>query len=93
MGPVHQPDTSTLLRPSIADPSVTEDERKVVTEMMAKGTYGWALLATKNLDAVFELVAVSGAEVVSEPTDQPYGMLDCAFRDPAGNTVRIQQLS
>lgn len=93
VGPVNQPDTSILLGPPIADPGVTDDERKVVTEMMAKGTYGWVLLATKNLDAVFEQVAASGAEVVSEPTDQPYGMRDCAFRDPAGNTVRIQQLS
>jgi predicted enzyme related to lactoylglutathione lyase len=64
----------------------------MIAEMMAKGTYGWILLATKDLDATFEQVQASEAEVIQEPTDQPYGMRDCAFRDPAGNTVRIQEL-
>jgi predicted enzyme related to lactoylglutathione lyase len=58
--------------------------------MMAKGTYGWILLATGDLDGTFERGA-GDAEVVQEPTEQPYGVRDCAFRDPAGNLIRIQE--
>jgi catechol 2,3-dioxygenase-like lactoylglutathione lyase family enzyme len=93
VGPVGKPDTCILLAPPAADPGVTEDERRTVVEMMAKGTYGWIMLAAKDLGAVFEQVEATGAEVVQEPTDQPYGIRDCAFRDPAGNMVRIQQLA
>ncbi|MEW1902101.1 VOC family protein [Streptomyces sp. NPDC086147] len=92
VGPAGQPGTSILLAPPAADPGVTEDERRVVTEMMAKGTYGWILLATRALDTTFEKVRDAGAEVVQEPTEQPYGIRDCAFRDPAGNLVRVQEL-
>ncbi|HEX7188046.1 MAG TPA: VOC family protein [Actinomycetes bacterium] len=92
VGPVGQPDTSILLAPPAADPGITDDERRTISEMMAKGTYGWILLATKDLDGVFEKVEASDAEVVQEPTEQPYGVRDCAFRDPAGNMVRIQEL-
>ncbi len=92
VGPVGQPGTSILLAPPAADPGVTEDERRTITEMMAKGTYGWILLATRDLDGTFEKVQAGDAEVVQEPTEQPYGIRDCAFRDPAGNLVRIQEL-
>ncbi|MFJ6016321.1 VOC family protein [Streptomyces sp. NPDC092952] len=92
VGPAAQPGTSILLAPPAADPGITEDERRTITEMMAKGTYGWILLATHDLDTVFGQVEARGAEVVQEPTEQPYGMRDCAFRDPAGNLVRIQEL-
>jgi uncharacterized glyoxalase superfamily protein PhnB len=92
VGPVGQPDTSIVLHPPAADPGITEDERRVVAEMMAKGTFAGINLATKDLDGVFEKLRASGAEVVQEPTDQPYGVRDCAFRDPAGNMVRIQEL-
>lgn len=93
VGPVGQPGTSILLAPPAADPGITEDERRTIREMMAKGTYGWILLATRDLDATFEKVrAAAGAEVAQEPTEQPYGVRDCAFRDPAGNLVRIQEL-
>ncbi|MFJ2058661.1 VOC family protein [Streptomyces sp. NPDC087908] len=92
VGPVGQPGTSILLAPPGADPGVTEAERRTIAEMMAKGTYGWILLATPDLDAVFEKVQAGDVEVVQEPTDQPYGVRDCAFRDPAGNLVRVQQL-
>ncbi|WP_328439921.1 VOC family protein [Streptomyces sp. NBC_00444] len=92
VGPVGQPDTCILLAPPFADPGITEEERRVIAEMMAKGTYGWILLATDDLDGAFEKVQGSeAAEVVQEPTEQPYGVRDCAFRDPAGNMVRIQQ--
>ncbi|MCW2799276.1 MAG: glyoxalase [Aeromicrobium sp.] len=91
VGPADQPDTSILLAPPVADPGVTDDERRTITEMMAKGTYGWILLATNDLDGTFERVQASDAEVIQEPTEQPYGARDCAFRDPAGNQVRIQE--
>lgn len=93
VGPVGQPDTRILLAPPAADPGVTEDERRMISEMMAKGTYGWILLATTDLDATFDQVQATDAEVVQEPMLQPYGVRDCALRDPAGNMVRIQELS
>jgi predicted enzyme related to lactoylglutathione lyase len=92
VGPPDQPDTSILLAPPGADPGITEEERRTIAEMMAKGTYGWILLATKDVDGTFERLQASGAEVVQEPIDQPYGVRDCAFRDPAGNHIRIQEI-
>jgi catechol 2,3-dioxygenase-like lactoylglutathione lyase family enzyme len=92
VGPPGQPGTSILLAPPGADPGITEDERRTITEMMAKGTYGWILLATSNLDETFEKVQARDVEVVQEPARQPYGVRDCAFRDPAGNLVRIQEV-
>jgi catechol 2,3-dioxygenase-like lactoylglutathione lyase family enzyme len=92
VGPAGQPGTSILLTPPAADPGITEKERRVVTEMMAKGTYGWILLGTPDVDALFEKVQTGDTEVVQEPIEQPYGIRDCAFRDPAGNLVRIQEL-
>jgi len=91
VGPPGQPETSILLAPPGADPGITDEERRTIAEMMAKGTYGWILLATGDLDATFARVQAAGAEVVQEPTEQPYGVRDCAFRDPAGNLIRIQQ--
>jgi catechol 2,3-dioxygenase-like lactoylglutathione lyase family enzyme len=92
VGSKDQPGTSILLAPPAADPGVTDDERRTIAEMMAKGTYGWIMLATHDLDGTFERLQASGAEVVQEPIEQPYGVRDCAFRDPAGNLIRIQQL-
>jgi uncharacterized glyoxalase superfamily protein PhnB len=93
VAPAGQSGTSIVLYPPEAAPGMTDDERRTVAEMMAKGTYASINLATKDLDGVFErLQAADGAEVVQEPTEQPYGLRDCAFRDPAGNLVRIQQL-
>ena len=92
VGPQGQPDVSILLSPPAADPGITEQERATIAEMMAKGTYGWILLATEDLDGTFEKVQATDAEVVQEPTEQPWGMRDCAFRDPAGNMVRIQEV-
>ncbi|WP_028473064.1 VOC family protein [Nocardioides alkalitolerans] len=91
VGPVGQPDTSIVLHPPAATPGLTDDERRTIAEMMAKGTYASLLLATADLDATFESVQASGAEVVQEPIEQPYGVRDCAFRDPAGAMVRIQE--
>src|SRR3954467_2485013 len=93
VGPADQPGTSIVLEPPVADPGVTEDERRTITEMMAKGTFARVLLATKDVDGTFERLQASGAEVVQEPTEQPYGVRDCAFRDPAGNLIRIQEVA
>ena len=92
VGPTDQPSTSVVLYPPAASPGITDEERRTIVEMMAKGTYGGINLATADLDATFAQLEGSGAEVVQEPTEQPYGVRDCAFRDPAGNMIRIQQL-
>ena len=91
VGPADQPDTSIVLYPPDATPGVTDDERRTIAEMMAKGTYAIILLATKDLDGAFERLQAGDAEVVQEPMDQPYGVRDFAVRDPAGNLIRIQQ--
>jgi uncharacterized glyoxalase superfamily protein PhnB len=91
-GPSDQPDTSIVLYPPAATPGITEEERRTIAEMMAKGTYASINLATTDLDATFERLQAGDAEVVQEPIDQPYGIRDCAFRDPAGNLIRIQEL-
>ena len=92
IGPVGQPDTAIVLHPPAVDPGITEDERRTIAEMMAKGTYAMVNLATADLDGAFERLEAGGVEIVQEPTDQPYGVRDCAVRDPAGNLVRLQEL-
>ena len=92
VGPPEQPDTSIVLYPPGATPGITDDEQRTIAEMMAKGTFASLLLSTRDLDGTFERLAASDAEVVQEPTQQPYGVRDCAFRDPAGNLIRIQEL-
>jgi catechol 2,3-dioxygenase-like lactoylglutathione lyase family enzyme len=91
VGPVDQPDTAIVLHPPEATPGLTDDERRTIAELMAKGSFFGVNLAAKDLDATFERLQAGDAEVVQEPTDQPYGVRDCAFRDPAGNMIRIQQ--
>jgi catechol 2,3-dioxygenase-like lactoylglutathione lyase family enzyme len=91
IGPADQPDTSIVLQPPFADPGVTEDERRTITEMMAKGTYARVILATADLDGLFARLQASGVEVVQEPIEQTYGVRDCAIRDPAGNLIRISE--
>ncbi len=92
VGPADQPGTSIVLDPPAADPGITDDERRTIAEMMAKGTYAMLLMATKDLDGTFARLQDSDADVVQEPTEQPYGVRDCAVRDPAGNLIRIQEL-
>jgi catechol 2,3-dioxygenase-like lactoylglutathione lyase family enzyme len=92
VGPPNQPGTSIVLAPPAAYPGITDEERRTIAEMMAKGTYATLLLATKDLAGTFERVQSREVEIVQEPTDQPYGVRDCAIRDPAGNLIRIQQL-
>ena len=93
IGPAGQPDTSIVLYPSNATPGLTDEERRTIAEMMAKGTYASINLATPNLDATFAQIQAGDIEVVQEPTDQPYGIRDCALRDPAGNLVRLQEVA
>ncbi|MEV5961173.1 VOC family protein [Kribbella sp. NPDC051952] len=93
VGPPGQPDTSIVLTPPAVDPGITDDERRTIAEMMAKGTYATVVLQTDDLDSLFERLQATDAEVIQEPIDQPYGIRDCAFRDPAGNHVRINQSS
>jgi catechol 2,3-dioxygenase-like lactoylglutathione lyase family enzyme len=92
VGPPGQPGTSIVLHPPAVDPGITDDERRTITEMMAKGTYAILLLATADLDGTFAQLQKDDIEIVQEPTDQPYGIRDCALRDPAGNLVRIQEV-
>jgi uncharacterized glyoxalase superfamily protein PhnB len=93
VGPLDQPDTAIVLYPPVATPGITEDESRTIIEMMAKGTFASINLATKDLDDTFERLQAGDAEIVQEPIDQPYGIRDCAVRDPAGNLIRIQQLA
>jgi uncharacterized glyoxalase superfamily protein PhnB len=92
VGPPNQPGTSIVLHPPAADPGITDEERRTIAEMMAKGTYAIIVLATGDLDATFERLQATGADIVQEPTDQPYGVRDCAVRDPAGTMIRIQEV-
>lgn len=92
VGPKDQPKTSIVLHPPAVTPGLTDDERRTITEMMAKGTFAMLILATPDLDATFARLQAQDAEIVEEPTDQPYGVRDCAVRDPAGNLLRIQQM-
>lgn len=92
VGPPKQPDTAIVLHPPAADPGVTDDERRVIAEMMAKGTYTMIVLATADLDGTFDRLQSHDVDIVQEPTEQPYGLRDCAVRDPAGTLIRIQEL-
>jgi catechol 2,3-dioxygenase-like lactoylglutathione lyase family enzyme len=92
VGPPNQPGTSIVLHPPAVGAGVTDDERRTITEMMAKGSYATLVLATADLDGAFARLEAGGAEVVQEPTEQPYGIRDCAFRDPAGNLIRISEV-
>jgi predicted enzyme related to lactoylglutathione lyase len=93
VGPAGQPDTAIVLHPPEATPGVTDEEKRTILEMVAKGSYFGVNLATSNLDETFSKLEASGAEVVQEPMDQPYGVRDCVFRDPSGNEIRIQEQS
>jgi catechol 2,3-dioxygenase-like lactoylglutathione lyase family enzyme len=93
VGPPDQPHTSIVLHPPAADPTITDDERRTILELIAKGNYTAVTLASDDLDGTFARLEAGGAEVLQEPTDQDYGVRDCAFRDPAGNLIRINQLT
>ncbi len=92
VGPVGQPETSIVLQPPAVDPGITDDERETILTLIAKGVYGGVTLGSDDLDALFERMEAGGADIVQEPTDQDYGVRDCAFRDPAGNLIRVNQI-
>ena len=92
VGPAGQPDVNIVLYPPAADPGITEDERRTIAEMMAKGTFASLTLASRDLDRTFDQLQAREVEVVQEPTDQPYGIRDCAIRDPSGNLIRMNQV-
>jgi len=91
VGPAGQPDTALVLHPPGATPGLTDEERTMLLELIAKGSYFGVNLATSDLDATFAQLEANGADIVQEPIDQDYGLRDCAVRDPAGNMIRIQQ--
>ena len=91
VGPSGQPDTSIVLTPAVVAPTVSESERAAIDSLMAKGSYAAIVLASPDVDTAFAEVEAKGADIVQEPMDQPYGLRDCALRDPAGNMIRIQQ--
>jgi len=93
VGPAGQPDVNIVLFPPGVDPGITDEERRTIAEMMAKGTFGIIILSTPDLDTVFDRLQAGDADIVQEPTDQPYGIRDCAIRDPSGNLIRINQAS
>ncbi|GAA1390841.1 VOC family protein [Pseudonocardia kongjuensis] len=92
VGPAGGAGTSIVLHPPAADPGVTDAERSTILELIAKGAYTAVTLATDDLDGLFERLQAAGADVVQEPIDQDYGVRDCAFRDPAGNLIRVNQV-
>lgn len=91
LGSPSQPDVSIVLEPPLADPNASPADREAMAELLAKGLLRAVIFETDDVDAAFERISASGAEVLQEPMDQPYGVRDCAFRDPAGNLVRIQE--
>ncbi len=93
VGPADQPGVSIVLQPPVVDPGITDEERRTITEMMAKGTYAGIVLATRNLDEAFAKLEAAGVDIVQEPTDQDYGIRDAAIRDPAGNLIRLQEIA
>ncbi|MEW1909300.1 VOC family protein [Kitasatospora sp. NPDC085895] len=91
VGSPTQPDVEIVLEPPLADPNASEADRQTVAELMAKGMLRGVIFQTDDCDATFERVSAAGAEVLQEPMDQPYGVRDCAFRDPSGNMLRFTQ--
>jgi predicted enzyme related to lactoylglutathione lyase len=91
VGSPGQPGVEIVLEPPLADPNASPADRRTMAEMLAKGHLRGVIFSTDDCDATFERVRAAGGEVLQEPIDQPYGVRDCAFRDPAGNMVRITQ--
>ncbi|MFD7029522.1 VOC family protein [Streptomyces sp. NPDC059917] len=91
VGAPSQPDVDIVLEPPLAHPNASAADREAVADLLAKGLLRGAIFRTDDCDAVFERIRAAGGEVVQEPIDQPYGVRDCAFRDPAGNMLRFSQ--
>jgi predicted enzyme related to lactoylglutathione lyase len=91
IGSPAQPDVNIVLEPPLADPTASPEDRRTMAELMAKGLLRGVIFATDDCDAAFERISSAGGEVIQEPMDQPYGVRDCAFRDPSGNMLRFTQ--
>ncbi|MFJ7775866.1 VOC family protein [Streptomyces yangpuensis] len=84
-------DVEIVLEPPLADPGAPAEDRRAMAELLAKGMLRGVIFSTDDVDATFERIRAAGGEVMQEPIDQPYGVRDCAFRDPAGNMLRFNQ--
>ncbi|MFI6148146.1 VOC family protein [Streptomyces sp. NPDC051109] len=91
VGSPAQPDVEIVLEPPAADPNAAPADRQAMAELLAKGMLRGVIFSTDDVDAAFERIRAAGGEVLQEPADQPYGVRDCAFRDPAGNMLRLNQ--
>ncbi|MGW7818413.1 VOC family protein [Streptomyces puniciscabiei] len=91
LGSPLQPDVEIVLEPPGANPDASPADRQALAELLAKGMLRGVIFTTEDCDALYERVRAAGADVLQEPTDQPYGVRDCAFRDPAGNQLRFLQ--
>ncbi|MFI6640135.1 VOC family protein [Streptomyces sp. NPDC050504] len=91
LGAPAQPGVDIVLEPPLADPNAAPEDRKAMDELLAKGLLRGVIFATEDCDATFEHIRAAGAEVLQEPVTQPYGVRDCAFRDPSGNMIRFAQ--
>ncbi|MEU2064979.1 VOC family protein [Streptomyces sp. NPDC013455] len=89
LGSPLQPDVEIVLEPPDASPDASPADKQALNELLAKGLLRGVIFTTPDCDALYERVRESGADVLQEPTDQPYGVRDCAFRDPAGNQLRF----
>lgn len=91
VGSPSQPDVEIVLEPPLADPNASPADRQAMAELLAKGMLRGVIFTTDDCDAAFERISKAGGEVLQEPVDQPYGVRDCAFRDPSGNMLRFNQ--
>ncbi|MER5884578.1 VOC family protein [Streptomyces sp. NPDC001941] len=91
VGSPSQPDVNIVLEPPLADPAAAPDDRRAMAELLAKGLLRGVIFSTADCDATFKRISEAGGDVLQEPMDQPYGMRDCAFRDPSGNLLRFTQ--
>ena len=91
LGPPSQPDINIVLEPPAADPGISPSDREAISDLLAKGILGRLNFSTADLEGTFDRVQATGADVVQEPMDMPYGTRECAFRDPAGNLIRFIQ--
>jgi catechol 2,3-dioxygenase-like lactoylglutathione lyase family enzyme len=91
VGPPSQPDIHIVLEPPAADPGISPSDRALISDLLAKGLLRGLNFSTPDLEGTFDRVQATGADVVQEPMDMPYGARECAFRDPAGNLIRISQ--
>ncbi|MZE75817.1 VOC family protein [Streptomyces xinghaiensis] len=91
VGAPSQPEVNIVLEPALAHPNASPADQQIMAELLAKGLLRGVIFSTDDCDATFEHIRAAGGEVLQEPIDQPYGVRDCAFRDPSGNMLRFNQ--